>query len=148
METTIVIPNLRYCSCWIGAGHGGALLLVNPAGNFLTMYHIRNFSPQRLLLLRMTHLRDTQAMNCFLLFDFPSSLFFSCLILSGKCRRVAQGGPERFWSTRGSYGPCGPRGPTRSALIHTFSNFIKIVDHSGSGWTRTTRETMNPLADQ
>jgi len=38
MEKTTLIHNLKYRSCWIGEGGGGALLLVNPSGNFLTLY--------------------------------------------------------------------------------------------------------------
>jgi len=39
---------------------------------------------------------------------------------SGKCRSGVQGGPERSWSTKGGCGPCGPPGPLRYILIHTF----------------------------
>ena len=37
-------------------------------------------------------------------------------------------------------------GPLRSALIHTFGNFTQNVDQDGSGWTRRTRGTINPLS--
>jgi len=69
----------------------------------------------------------------------------SSKIPSGKCRSVVQGGPERSWSTKGGNGPHGPPGPLRSALIHTFRNFTENVDQGGSGWTRRTRGTINPL---
>jgi len=64
---------------------------------------------------------------------------------SGKCRSVVQGGPESSWSTKGGRAHCGPPGPLRSALIHTFVNFTENVDQGGSGWTRRTRGTITPL---
>jgi len=66
---------------------------------------------------------------------------------SGKCRSVVQGGPERFWSTKGGHGPRGPAGLLGSALIHTFGNFTQNVDQGGSGWTRRTRGTITPLSE-
>jgi len=66
-------------------------------------------------------------------------------VVSGKCRSVVHGGPERSWSTKGGRGPRGPPGPLRSALIHTFRNFTKNVDQGGSEWTSRTRGTITPL---
>jgi len=57
--------------------------------------------------------------------------------VSGKCRRVVQGGPERSWSTKGGCGPRGPLGPLQSILIHTF---LKFYQKCGPGWIRVDQE--------